>query len=194
MNYRETITKRANFDHLHKKQTGGAGQFAKVIGYVEPCSPDEGSTRNEFVNKVTGTSIPPEFISAVEKTFYDMCVKGPQTGYPVINMRYVLEDGQTHVVDSSANAFASATRSSFTKAMQDASQAVLEPLMDLEVTVPKQCSSEVMGGLAKRKGVITNTLTKGDLFVLNVDIPLREMFGYASELRGMTSGEGEFSM
>ena len=105
-------------------------------------------------------------------------------------MRYVLEDGATHVVDSSANAFAAATKGSFLKAMTDAGQIVLEPMMNVEVTVPKHCSSEIMGGLAKRKGLVTNTETKGDLFVLTADVPLREMFGYASELRGATSGEG----
>ena len=88
-------------------------------------------------------------------------------------MKYVLEDGVTHVVDSSANAFAAATKGSFLKAMVDAGQILLEPMMNVEVTVPKQCSSEAMGGLAKRKGLVTNTETKGDLFVLTADVPLR---------------------
>lgn len=123
-----------------------------------------------------------------------MVKKGPQTGYPVIGVRYVLEDGATHVVDSSANAFAAATRYSFIKAMQSAGPQVLEPLMDVEVNCNKDVYSGVMAGLMKRKGSITKTETMGDIYTLKADVPLREMFGYATELRGLTSGEGEFSM
>ena len=92
VNYREAISQRANFDYLHKKQTGGAGQYARVIGYIEPIEPteEEENPKCEFVSKITGTVIPPEFITAVEKTFYDIVSKGPQTGYPVIGVRYVL--------------------------------------------------------------------------------------------------------
>lgn len=132
VNYRETITRKATFDYLHKKQSGGAGQYARVVGYVEPIPREEGEEpKNEFVNKIVGTSIPPEYIGAVQKAFYDLCNKGPLTGYPVLNFRYVLEDGATHVVDSSANAFAIATKYSFIKAMQDAGGQVLEPLMSV---------------------------------------------------------------
>jgi elongation factor G len=137
-----------------------------------------------------GTSIPPEFITAVGKAFLEACNKGPQTGYPVINTRLVLEDGATHVVDSSANAFAIATRYAFHKAMVGASQQVLEPMMDVEVTVNKDIYQGVMAGILKRRGSVTKTETKGDLFCLRADVPLREMFGYAMELRGLTSGEG----
>ena len=126
VNYREAISRKAYFDYLHKKQSGGAGQYARVIGYVEPIQiADDEEPRNEFINKVTGTSIPPEYIGAVQKAFYDLVTKGPLTGYPVVNFRYVLEDGATHVVDSSANAFAIATKYSFAKAMQDAGGQVL---------------------------------------------------------------------
>ena len=191
VNYREAISQKANFDYLHRKQTGGAGQYARVIGYIEPIeSGPDGSTRCEFVNKITGTSIPPEFITAVEKAFYDLVQKGPQTGYPVISCRYVLQDGATHPVDSSSNAFAAATRYSFIKAMQSAGPQVLEPLMDVEVNCAKEVYSAIMGGLMKRKGSITKTETKGDMFTMRADVPLREMFGYAMELRGLTSGEG----
>jgi len=106
-------------------------------------------------------------------------LKGPQTGYPVIGVRYVLEDGATHVVDSSANAFAAATRYSFTKALQSAGAQVLEPLMDVEVNCNKSVYSGVMAGLVKRKGSITKTETKGDMYCLRADVSLREMFGYA---------------
>ena len=194
VNLRETILQRQNFDYLHKKQTGGAGQYARVIGYIEPIDSEGNETRCEFVSKVVGTNIPPEYVTAVGKAFMEIVQKGPQTGYPVINTRLVLEDGATHVVDSSANAFAIATRYAFHKAMQGANQQVLEPLMDVEVNVHKDIYQGVMAGILKRRGSITKTETKGDLFCLKADVPLREMFGYAMELRGLTSGEGEFSM
>jgi len=142
------------------------------------------------VSKVVGTNIPPEFITAVGKAFLESCAKGPQTGYPVINTRLVLEDGATHVVDSSANAFAIATRYAFHKAMVGANQQVLEPMMDVEVNVNKEIYQGVMAGILKRRGSVTKTETKGDIFCLRADVPLREMFGYAMELRGLTSGEG----
>lgn len=196
VNYRETITHKTNFDYLHKKQSGGAGQYARVIGYIEPIAAgeDEAEPKCEFVNKVIGTSIPPEYITAVEKAFMELVNKGPQTGYPVIGVRYVLEDGATHIVDSSSNAFAAATRYSFTQALKTAGAQVLEPLMDVEVNCSKEVYSSVMAGLLKRKGSMTKTETKGDLYTLHADVPLREMFGYAMEIRGLTSGEGDFSM
>jgi elongation factor G len=194
VNYRETITKKANFDYLHKKQSGGAGQYARVMGYIEPVSSEFGATKCEFASKIVGTSVPPEYIAAVQKAFFELMNKGPQTGYPVINVRYVLEDGATHVVDSSANAFAIATRYSFTKALADAGAQVLEPLMDVEINCSKDVYSSVMAGIMKRKGSITKTETKGDMFCMRADVPLREMFGYAMELRSLTSGEGDFSM
>ena len=126
VNYRETVTAKSQFDYLHKKQSGGAGQYARVIGYIEPIEDsDEVEPQCEFISKITGTNIPPEYITAVEKAFYELVNKGPQTGYPVIGVRYVLEDGATHIVDSSSNAFAAATRYSFTQALKSAGAQVL---------------------------------------------------------------------
>ncbi len=114
VNYRETIAKKAKFNYLHKKQTGGAGQYAKIIGYVEPIPESENPERScEFVDKTEGMNIPNEYIPAIEKAFHEECKKGPNTGYPVISLRFVLTDGQTHVVDSSSMAFATATRYAF---------------------------------------------------------------------------------
>jgi elongation factor G len=114
VNYRETISYKTPFEFLHKKQSGGAGQYAKVIGYMEPITTNkEGVYSNVFENQVVGTSVPNEYISAVEKAFYDCVIKGPLTNYPVVNCRYVLTDGQTHPVDSSQLAFATATKYSF---------------------------------------------------------------------------------
>lgn len=146
------------------------------------------------MSKISGNNIPPEYIGAVEKAFHEACEKGPLTGYPVINFRYVLEDGATHVVDSSSTAFGIATRYSFQQAMLNAQATLLEPIMNVEVTVHKSIYSAVMAGINKRNGTMTNTESKGDMVSLVADVPLREMFGYAMELRGLTSGEGEFAM
>ena len=125
------------------------------------------------MNKISGTAIPPEYITAVEKAFYELTAKGPQTGYPVINVRYVLTDGATHVVDSSSNAFSIATRYSFTKVLPKAGAQILEPLMNVEVSCSKDYYSGVMAGLMKRKGSITKTETNGDLYTLTADVPLK---------------------
>ena len=198
VNYRETITDKYTFNYLHKKQSGGAGQYARVIGYVEPINKDitaEGAVLgNVFANKTEGQNIPNEYVPAIEKAFHEFCKKGPKTGYPVVGMRYVLTDGQTHVVDSSSLAFQIATKYSCNEAYDRATPSILEPLMDVEVTVPSEYQSSIMGQLVKRRGNVTNTETKQGLFILNADVPLASMFGYATELRGSTQGVGEFSM
>lgn len=195
VNYRETIQKSASFDYLHKKQTGGAGQFAKVIGTLEPIPlPEDGEYRNQFSNKIIGATIPNEYIPAIERAFYECCEKGPLTGYPVVNVHYTLTDGQTHVVDSSSMAFSLATKYSFRQAFNNANPAILEPIMEVEVTCPTECYSGVMAGLTKRKGTISYTEGRGDMFIMQASVPLSQMFGYATELRGLTSGQGNYSM
>ncbi|KAM3128086.1 hypothetical protein pb186bvf_019787 [Paramecium bursaria] len=193
VNYRETITSKTGFDYLHKKQTGGAGQFARVMGYVEPLNGEE-QFANQFVNATVGNNIPNEYITAVEKGFYESVEKGPLTGYPVVNFKFVLEDGQTHVVDSSSAAFQLATKYAFTQAFKSASPELLEPVMAVEIMVPANTYQTAMAGISKRRGMTTHTETKGDLFILNADVPLQQMFGYATELRGFTQGQGEFSL
>ena len=136
VNYRETLNGHLDFNYLHKKQTGGAGQYARVIGYMEPLTDEAGEFLNQFENKIVGATIPNEYITAIERQFHDSCTKGPLTGYPVVNCKYVLEGGETHVVDSSSNAFATATRSSFNQCFQQDGGLLLEPIMDVEVTVP----------------------------------------------------------
>ncbi len=143
VNYRETISQKANFNFLHKKQSGGAGQFARVIGYIEPTSDDPTDPNNDlscqFVDATEGQNIPNEYIPAIEKAFHESTKKGPQTGYPVVGIKYVLTDGQTHVVDSSTLAFGLATRYSFREAYEKAGPQILEPIMNVEVTVPSDC-------------------------------------------------------
>lgn len=141
---------------------------------------------NVFKNGTEGQNIPNEYVPAIEKAFHEFCKKGPKTGYPVVGMRYVLKDGNTHVVDSSSMAFQIATKYSCNVAFEDADPLILEPIMDVEVTVPAEYQGPIMGQLVKRRGNVTNTETKSGLFILNADVPLSAMFGYATELRGST--------
>lgn len=157
VNYRETITERVPFNYLHKKQTGGAGQFARVIGYMEPIhdifekeTAGKDIFCNQFINHLTGMAIDPEYINAIEKEFYNACNKGPLTEYPVINCRFVLEDGETHAVDSSANAFATATRGAMREVFRKSKAGMLlEPIMEVEVSVPEDTYKPIMNSITK---------------------------------------------
>ena len=196
-NYRETISKRANFNYLHKKQSGGSGQYAGVIGYMEPIP---GLKPNEFVpcrfiDKTFGTNIGPEFVSAIEKGFKSCVKKGPQVGYPVVNMQYVLTDGLTHVVDSNTNSFMAATRGSFRQGFPLGNPVILEPVMTVEITIPYEFQTQVIAGLIKRRAVIKDTFRRENgAMALIAEASLVKMFGYASEIRSNTQGQGEFSM
>ena len=148
VNYRETISSKAKFNYLHKKQSGGAGQYARVIGYVEPINEDitdeDAEMSNVFKNATEGQNIPNEYVPAIEKAFHEFTKKGPKTGYPVVGMRYTLTDGQTHEVDSSSMAFQIATKYSCNVAFEDATPTILEPIMDVEVTVPIEYQAGIM--------------------------------------------------
>jgi len=197
VNYRESVTAKAEFNYLHKKQTGGAGQYAGVVGYIEPIpdlQPGE-FVPSKFIDKTVGMNIGPEFKAAIEKGFNQCVKKGPQVGYPVMNTQYVLTDGMTHPVDSSSNAFMIATRASFRKTFPETSPIILEPIMNIEVTIPSQFQTTVIGGLVKRRATVKNSQTREDgTLVIEAEGPLAKMFGYASELRSNTQGQGEFSM
>jgi len=149
VNYRETVKQRANFSYTHKKQSGGAGQYAKVVGYIEPLNEsindEDADMSTIFKDDTVGNNVPNEYIPSIEKAFHEVCKKGPKTGYPVVGCRYVLTDGKTHEVDSSTMAFAIATRDSFRKAYEEADPTILEPIMDVEVTVPAEYQSGIMG-------------------------------------------------
>lgn len=203
VNYRETVLSKVEFNYLHKKQTGGAGQFARVIGYVEPIYNitdqevrKEGNDIfvNQFESKLVGQNVPGEYVTAVEKQFYMSCEKGPICGYPIINCRMVFVDGETHVVDSSSNAFMTATRYAISNVFKSSSATLLEPLMKVDVSVPVEMYQPVMNALTRRKGNIFNTETQGEFFMMQAMVPLSTMFGFASELRGYTQGQGEFAM
>lgn len=199
--FREAITQRAEFDYTHKKQSGGAGQFGRVAGYIEPVvdwhgepSDDLSRFSNEFVNRVVGGAVPTEFIPACEKGFDEATGKGVLIGHSVVGTRMVLQDGSSHIVDSNEHSFRSATVMGFRQAFAKAKPVVLEPVMKVSITVPIEFQGAVMGTVNKRKGVIVDTDTQDDTVAITAEVPLNSMFGYSTELRSMTQGKGEFSM
>ena len=191
--FREAIQGRSSFDYLHKKQTGGAGQYARVAGYIEVNSEGDGM-QNEFVNEIVGNAIPNNYVAAVQKGFEEAAAKGSLVGHPVVGVRFVLNDGASHAVDSSDMAFKIAAVSAFRKAYEQASAMVLEPIMSVEVQTPVEFQGAVMGSVNRRKGLITRSETREDFFTLSAEVPLNEMFGYSTELRSLTQGKGEFTM
>lgn len=199
VNYRESIGGKASYNYLHKKQSGGAGQFARVIGYIENTvsdfdAEDSMNKGNVFIDATGGDAIPNEYIPAVEKAFHEACKRGPLTNSPVLGVKFVLENGQTHPVDSSSLAFGLATKYAFSASFKNADPILLEPIMTVEVTGPAEFQSAIMNSVSKRKGEITDSVTKNSIFIVSAEVPLSNMFGYATELRGLTQGIGEFSM
>uniref|UniRef100_A0A7S4PW82 Elongation factor G, mitochondrial n=1 Tax=Alexandrium monilatum TaxID=311494 RepID=A0A7S4PW82_9DINO len=198
VNYRETITQKAMYDYTHKRQTGGRGQYGKVIGYFEPIPDEEKADFKEgidFVSKLSGNEIPPNYVPAIEKGFRSITSKGLLTGNPLIHMRCVLEDGAAHDVDSSSEAFQAAAAGAFENFYNEAGPVVLEPLMLVEVTFPTEFQSQALQTLNQREGSIQSTrAVSGDTSMVEAIVPLRRMFGYSSELRSVTQGQGEFSM
>ncbi|MCS6838776.1 MAG: elongation factor G [Bdellovibrionaceae bacterium] len=192
--YRETITQEATFDYQHKKQTGGAGQYAKVIGRVIPMEPREDGVTFVFENKVVGGRIPKEFIPAVEEGFREQCTKGPLIGFPIVNLKVELTDGAYHDVDSSYMAFKICAMAAMREVYPKAKPAVLEPIMKLETTVPEEYQGAATGQINQRRGVILNTSSVEGSAVIEAHVPLAEMFGYSTDLRSATKGKGEFTM
>jgi elongation factor G len=201
VSYRESVTGSVQHEHTHKKQSGGAGQYARVIGMVEPTDEDLVDPsqlkpgENCFVNNVVGGTIPPEYIPAIEKGFDDVIKEGPLTGNPLTGVTFSVSDGAYHAVDSSELAFRICTQRFLRSAILNASPIVLEPLMAVEVTTPAEYQTAVSAGINKRKGFIltTDTSTK-DYSTMHCEVPLSNMFGYATDLRSSTQGKGEFAM
>merc|ERR1712130_573311 len=191
--YREAINASATFDYTHKKQSGGAGQYAKVIGYIEPMSVD-GEEKFEFENKIIGNAISPGYIAACDKGFREVTMKGPLIGCPVWGVRVALTDGNTHPVDSSELAFKTACAFAFKQAYEKARPSIIEPIMKVEITIPVEYQGSVMGSVSKRRGQIVHQEATVDTSYLTAEVPLGEMFGYTTELRSLTQGKGEFSM
>ena len=189
--WRETLTQRVEFDHTLKKQTGGAGDFARVVGYLEPSGALE---ENKFENHVTGGSISEKFIFACDKGFQLSCQKGPLVGHKVLGTRMIINDGAIHSTDSSEMAFKNATQQAFRKAFGQGRPQILEPLMKTTITAPNEFQGNIVGLLNKRNALISDTEIGPEDFTLYADCSLNGMFGFSTQLRAATQGKGEFGM
>jgi elongation factor G len=189
--YREKITKLVTVDHIHKKQTGGAGQFARVKITAEPLPPAGGFL---FENKVVGGTVPKEYIPGVEKGLESVLGSGVLAGFPVVDLKVMLIDGAYHDVDSSALAFEICSRAALREALQKGSPVLLEPIMKVEVVTPEDYTGSVIGDLNSRRGQIQGQDMRGNANVINAMVPLANMFGYVSNLRSMSQGRATFTM
>jgi elongation factor G len=192
--YRETIRRAVEkVEYTHKKQTGGSGQYARVIISLEPL-PLDGETTYEFVNAVTGGRIPKEFIPSVDAGMQDAMQYGVLAGYPLVGVKATLVDGQFHEVDSSEMAFKIAGSMALKEAARKADPALLEPMMAVEVVTPEENMGDVIGDLNSRRGMIQAMEERGGARVVRALVPLSEMFGYVSDLRSKTQGRASYSM
>jgi elongation factor G len=191
--YRETITQKGEFYYTHKKQTGGSGQFARVCGYLEPL-PADSVEHYQFVDDVTGGSIPREFVPACDKGFLEAIKKGSLIGFPVVGVRAVINDGAFHAVDSSEMAFKTAALMGFREGYAAAKPTILEPVMKVEVQAPEDFQGSVVGQLNQRRGTILETSNAEGYVTAVAEVPLNNMFGYSTDLRSATQGKGEFTM
>ena len=189
--YRETISRSYTETYTHKKQTGGSGQYAEVKIIFEPLERNQGI---QFENKVVGGTVPREYIPAVEKGIRVQSDTGVLAGFPTVDFRFSLVDGKYHDVDSSALAFEIAAKAAFREGMKQAGPIILEPIMDVEVTTPQDHVGDVVGDLNRRRGVIQSQESSGSTVIVRAHVPLKEMFGYISNLRGMTKGRASFTM
>jgi elongation factor G len=189
--YRETITRKSDVDYVHRKQTGGAGQFARVKITFEPLVPGSGF---EFEDAVKGGNVPREFIPAVEKGLRGSTDNGVLAGFPVIDFKATLYDGAYHDVDSSALAFEIAARAAFKEGIQKAGPRLLEPMMRVEVVTPDDYMGNVVGDLQSRRGQVTGMDSRGNAKVIDAMVPLANMFGYVNTLRSMTQGRAQYTM
>lgn len=188
--YREAISQHVDFDYTHKKQTGGAGQFGRVKGYIEPL--EEGLY--EFINEVKGGNIPKEFIPSCDKGFQFAMKKGALIGFPIVGIKVVLLDGKSHPVDSSDLAFQAAARAAFKQAYAKAKPQILEPIMKVSVEGPSEFAGNVFATINQRRGIIISSVEDGVFARVDAKVPLSEMFGYATILRSLTQGKAEFTM
>ena len=188
--YREAISRRAEFDYTHKKQTGGSGQYGRVAGYIEPFESGE----FEFVDEIRGGAIPGEYISSVEKGFRAGMVKGRMIGFPVTGLRVVLNDGAFHAVDSSDNAFQTAGRGAFVETYFKAKPQILEPIMLVAVEGPGEFQGAFVKTVMQRRGIIIGTTETEGFVRVEAEVPLSEMFGYSTDLRSATQGKAEYTM
>jgi elongation factor G len=188
--YREAITQRAEFNYTHKKQTGGSGQYGRVAGYMEPYW--EGNY--EFVDNIKGGAIPTEFIPSCDKGFKEAIKRGSLIGFPIVNIRCVINDGQSHSVDSSDIAFQLAAIGAFREAYNKAKPCILEPIMKVAVEGPAEFQGNIFASINQRRGIISASTEDGTFSRVEAEVPLSEMFGYSTVLRSLTQGKAEFTM
>jgi elongation factor G len=189
--YRETFSKEAEIDYTHKKQSGGAGQFARLKIIITPSQPGEGYN---FTSEIVGGSIPKEYIPGVEKGIESVKDTGALAGFPIIDFSVRLVDGAYHDVDSSVMAFEIAARAAFREVCRDAGIKLLEPIMKVEVVTPEEHLGDIIGDLNSRRGQISGTETRGPSTVIDSMVPLANMFGYVNTLRSMSQGRAVFTM
>ncbi|HOL50062.1 MAG TPA: elongation factor G, partial [bacterium] len=189
--YKETITTTASAEGKHKKQTGGRGQYGHCFLRVEPLPRGTGF---EFVDEIFGGAIPRQYVPSVEKGVREAMSRGVLAGYPIVDVKVTVYDGSYHVVDSSDIAFQLAGILALQKAVQDARPVLLEPIMNVEVSVPQEFVGDVMGTINAKRGRVLEMTTHGNSQVIRAQVPLAEMSNYATELRSLTSGRGTFAM
>ncbi|MEO0342943.1 MAG: elongation factor G [Pseudomonadota bacterium] len=189
--YRETISREAEVDYTHKKQSGGSGQFGRVKMILKPQEPGEGYA---FESKIVGGSIPKEYIPGVEKGIESVLDSGPLAGFPVIDLAVELIDGAYHDVDSSVMAFEIAGRMGMRQGMKDAGAKLLEPIMKVEVITPEEYTGGIIGDLTSRRGQVQGQEPRGNAIAIDANVPLANMFGYINNLRSMSSGRANFTM
>lgn len=193
VSYREAPGRAVEYNHRHRKQTGGSGQYAHVIGKLEPL-PDDSEQGYEFENKVFGGRIPTEYIPSVDKGFQTVMSKGPLAGYEITGVKMILQDGTHHAVDSSDMAFQVCARDAFKDAFLRSKPVLLEPVMKVQVETPTEVQGTIIGDLASRRGLIQDTETRGPITVVTVEVPLANMFGYATTVRSLSQGNATFTM
>jgi elongation factor G len=189
--YRETISKSAEIDYTHKKQTGGSGQFARIKLQIQPTQPGEGYS---FESKIVGGTVPKEYVPGVEKGIQSVMDSGPLAGFPVIDFKVALVDGAYHDVDSSVLAFEIAARAAMRDGLKKAGAKLLEPIMKVEVVTPEEYTGGIIGDLTSRRGQVTGQDSRGNAVAINAMVPLANMFGYINTLRSMSSGRANFTM
>lgn len=188
--YREAITQRADFNYTHKKQTGGAGQFGRVAGFIEPNSEEDYT----FVNNIKGGVIPTEYIPSCDKGFRESVKKGTLIGFPIVGVKVTINDGQYHPVDSSDNAFQAAAIGAFREAYPKAKPTILEPIMNVSIEGPQEFQGNIFGLINQRRGIIISSSEDGNFTRVESEVPLSEMFGFSTILRSSTQGKAEFTM
>lgn len=188
--YREAITQRADFNYTHKKQTGGAGQYGRVAGFIEPTT--EGDYI--FVNNIKGGAIPTEYIPSCDKGFKEAVKRGTLIGFPIVGVQVTINDGQYHPVDSSDMAFQAAAIGAFREAYMKAKPTILEPIMQVSIEGPQEFQGNIFGLINQRRGIIISSTEDGTFTRVDSEVPLSEMFGFSTILRSSTQGKAEYSM